>query len=807
MGAFLVLAYFGLRRTNVLLAVAFLGALTQAWHRPGLPPEIDAGSKEILIADGCVVEPTVFSADREQFTLELARGARARVSLYVKDGETPQRLDYGQRVEIEAKFRRPHNYNNPGSFDYAAYLARKEIFWTASMTGGSQATILPGRCGSRIMAAIFGLRVAAIERIERLYGADSYATGMMEGILIGETSKLEKIWTLDFRRTGTYHTLVISGMHVTVLASVLLFLLRICMVPEMTALVVTAQAAWLYALVSGFEVPAVRAASGFTLYLLARFLFRRGRVLNLLAATALVYLFFDPAELFDASFQLSFLSVAAIGALAVPLMEAISGPLARATRDVANVEMDPHLPPRAAAFRVEMRLAAEAIALWTRVPKRVALVATGLCARFAIFAFDMALISTVVQIGLALPMAEYFHRVSFTGLSANLLIVPLLNTVVPVGFAAVFTGWKWLAAAAAALLKWAAAIAEWHARIEPAWRVADPPVWIAMGFIAAMIGMAVWMGHRIGRWAALACVLAFFVALLVHPERADVRAGTLELTAIDVGQGDSLLVVFPDGKIMIVDGGGFLQYGRVRRSSVDTGEDIVSPYLWSRGITRVDVIAVTHGHEDHAGGIASLIANFHPREVWTGAKPIQKVIDAARRIGVPVIEKRTGDPFDFGGTRMEVISPPVDYVAKRDPGNNDSLGLRISFGRRNFLLTGDMEQPMEARAVAEGLDLRADVLKVGHHGSKTSSSEGFLTAVEPSIAVISDGFENSFGHPHKDVLARLAAHHAAVVRTDQDGLITVRTDGNRIWLDTMLWDGGSPWWSGERGFNWAMAEE
>ena len=622
--AFVALAMVGLRRTNVLLALVFAGVFVEAWHRPGAPPEIDASSREILVADGCVVEPTVFSPDREQFTLELDRGARARVSLSLRDGDSPQKLDYGQRVEIEAKFRRPHNYNNPRSFDYAAYLARQNIYWTASMSTGSRARVLPGRCGSRFTAMVFALRVAALERIERLYGDDTYSTGMMEAILIGETSKLEKIWTQDFRRTGTFHALVISGVHVTVLAGVLLFLLRMCMVPELPALAVTAQAAWLYALVSGFSPPVVRAAGGFSLYLVARFLFRRGRVMNLLAAVALFFLVCDPGAMFDASFQLSFLCVAAIGALGTPFLEATSLPLSRGTRDIADRGIDPHLAPRTAQFRVEMRLAAEAIALWIRAPARVVLESLNLGARFAFFAFEMALVSTVVQIGLALPMAEYFHRVSFTGLTANLAIVPLLNCVVPVGFIAIFSGWRWIAAIAALLLRWSAAIAEWHARLEPSWRVADPPLWIALGLVASLILMALVMNRKFWRWPALGCVIGFFALLLWHPARADLRPGTLELTAIDVGQGDSLLVVSPDRKIMIVDGGGVLQFGHARKVNLDIGEDVVSPYLWTRGIVRVDVIAVTHGHEDHSGGIAALIENFHPREVWVEQNRFKK---------------------------------------------------------------------------------------------------------------------------------------------------------------------------------------
>ena len=180
-----------MRRPCVLLALVFFGTFVDAWHRPGAAPEIDAGSREIVLLDGCVVEPTVFSPGREQFTLELAAGARARVSMAVDDMNPLQKLDYGQRVEIEARVRAPHNFENPGGFDYAAYLAHQKIFWTATMTRGSAAKVLQGRCGWRFLAGVFWLRTAALERLERLYAGDSYSTGMMEAILIGESSGLE----------------------------------------------------------------------------------------------------------------------------------------------------------------------------------------------------------------------------------------------------------------------------------------------------------------------------------------------------------------------------------------------------------------------------------------------------------------------------------------------------------------------------------------------------------------------------------------------------------------------------------------
>ncbi len=179
--------------------------------------------------NGCVVSPPAFYEGRDQFTVELVPHARAQVSMIVRDGELRPDLHYGQMVEFEARIRPTRNFQNPGAFDYEAYLARSNIYWTASVPTGARVTVAAGRCGSRFLAAIFALRTAALNRIERLYAGNPYATGMMEATLIGETKKLEGIWTDHFRRTGTYHMLVIDGLHITVLAAFLLFLLRLCL--------------------------------------------------------------------------------------------------------------------------------------------------------------------------------------------------------------------------------------------------------------------------------------------------------------------------------------------------------------------------------------------------------------------------------------------------------------------------------------------------------------------------------------------------------------------------------------------------
>ena len=784
-----LLAYF-----TCLLALIFAGIAVAILHRPGRLPRIDAGPDETVIADGCVVDPPIFHDGRDQFTMELARHARARVTLHLRDGDSPPDLRYGQRVELETRIRSIHNFRNPGEFDFSAWSAERDIYWNALVRTGAPITVHQGRCGSAFLRLVFALRTAALNRIDSLYRGDAYSTGMMRGILLGENSEIEKIWTDDFRRTGTFHTLVVSGLHVGVLAAFFVFLLRVCFVPQMPALLATTIITWLYAVITGLHPPAIRAAAGLTLYLLARFFYRRGRVLNLLAAIAFAYLLIDPAGLFDPSFQLTFLAVAAIGALGAPLLDATSTPYSFALRDLVDAGKDPRLEPRQAAFRVELRLIAETIHAYVPIPEPWLLRAMAVVLRLAFYAWDSAVISTVVQIGVALPMAIYFHRISLSGLSANIIIVPLLAIAVPVGFTAVFTDSHLIAGAARMLLVWGQHVAAWHVRFEPALRVPDPPLWLSIASVAALLSLAFTMRRtRVWRWPPLAAVLAFFAAILIYPFPPHLTKGALELTAIDVGQGDSLFVAFPDGHLMLVDGGGFLTYGaKQQHTKIDTGEDVVSPYLWTREIRHIDVVVATHGHEDHIGGLPAIMDNFHPAELWTGANPPGPVMDSlisrARADGVRIIERRAGERLRFGGTEIQVLSPAVDYAPDADPRNDDSLVLRIVCGRRALLLEGDAEAPSEERMIADGLAMPADVLKVAHHGSRTSSTDPFLDAVQPKFAIISDGIDNLFHHPHRQALDRLEEHRARILRTDQLGLISIGTDGQRIWTENWKQD-------------------
>ena len=757
------------------------GVLLDIVHRPPPAPQLDAEDRTPVILSGCVVEPAVLAAEREQFVLELEPGARVRVNLYLREGESGPPLRYGQRIEIEAKVRRPHNFRNPGEFDYVHYLARQDIFWTASAAAGATIETLPGECGHRFMRAIFAIRMAALERIEDLYRGNAYDTGMMQAILIGESSKLEKVWTEQFRSTGTFHAIVISGSHVAVLAAFLLFLLRICFVPRGPAMLLTVLAAWLYAFVTGWQPPVIRSAAGMTLFALGGLFFRERRILNILAAVALLFLVFDPEQMFDPSFQLSFLSVALIAAFAIPLIQGSCGPLVSGLADLADQGRDLHLPPRAAQFRIEMRLLAETLHLRLRLSVKASLLMVSVVARGAFYVYELVLTSAVVQVGLALPMAIYFHRVSFSGLSANAIVLPLFELIVPVGFIAVFTGWHLPAWICGGLLEASRITVDWHARIEPNWRIPSPPLWLSVAFCVTLIVAGVRFQRLWIRGLAAIAVAVFLFVLVRHPFAPQVERGILEMTAIDVGQGDSVFVAFPDGKLLLMDAGGIPTFGKKKKSKIDIGEDVVSPYLWTRSIRRLDVVALSHAHEDHIGGLAAILDNFDVGELWTGATPDSPswnlVRAKAQARHVKIVPMHSGAHFAYGGADIQVLAPSLDYVPATSPKNNDSLVLRLVYGRNSFLMTGDMEKQIESQLLAGNLVQRTDVLKVGHHGSRTSSTPEFLDAVHPALAMISDGFENSYGHPARQTLEHLAERGILTLRTDENGLITIRGNG------------------------------
>jgi competence protein ComEC len=258
-----------------------------------------------------------------------------------------------------------------------------------------------------------------------------------------------------------------------------------------------------------------------------------------------------------------------------------------------------------------------------------------------------------------------------------------------------------------------------------------------------------------------------------------------------VGQGDSLFLSFPRGRTMLIDAGGELGnfHSGGMRSGIDVGEDVVSPYLWSRGLKQIDIVALTHAHEDHLGGLPAIFENFRVGEFWVGrdiqSGAYRQVLAEARAHGVLIRHLKQGDSFSEDGVSVNILWPD-DLSEGQSAKNDDSLVMRLTDGNETLLLAGDIERPSERRILAEEQPVGVNFLKVAHHGSKTSTTDPFLSAAHPAFAAISVGKDNLFGHPSPEVTGRLEAAGVRVYRTDRDGAITASTDGSTLKVSTNL---------------------
>jgi len=437
---------------------------------------------------------------------------------------------------------------------------------------------------------------------------------------------------------------------------------------------------------------------------------------------------------------------------------------------------------------------AETAAWWTRLSQRFFLLPASIVLRVVFHLLELAIVSAAIEFGLVLPMAVYFHRVPLVGLPANLVIVPVISLAVPAGFLALLTGSGHLASVAGWLVLRSLDAAHWFERWEPNWRPPSPPEWLGGLFLVALC-LTAWTLRRRIRLSWLVLVFAGAIAALVvaHPFPPRLSPGWLEITAIDVGQAESLFLSLPKGRTMLVDGGGIPARGRRTKPALDIGEDVVAPYLWSRSIRKLDVVVSSHGHEDHIGGLFSVLENFHPRELWLSSvarDPASTALKAeARSLGITVVTLGAPREFSFGGVRIQVIAPPARAARAGEAENDDSLVLRLDYGRQSVLLTGDIGKRVEQR-IADRLP-PTTILKAPHHGSRTSSTSVLLDAIRPAFTIISSGYQNPYRFPHPSVLRRFADRRVAVLRTDNQGLVTIRTDGRRVKIDTYRAGAGS----------------
>ncbi len=657
------------------------------WEEPGTP------STSIDLSVTAVEDVT---PDTSRM-VPIAEAGGVRATLFAgRDAQTQSELHCGDRISLPLRLRSPERYNDPGAWQYADYLLDQGIAATASASS-TKLRVVPDSTraplATTLQCRIFGAQTWAAarlfsyvrstpnRRLPTLLRITPDDAGMLNAMLFGDRSRLTHTLRLGFERTGSFHLFVVSGMHVALLAGLLFYLARRLRLNQTIATLVTLALVAAYALLTGFGVPVQRALLMTTVFLLARLLSRNRNTLNALGAAALAVLVWSPRALFEASFQMTFLAIVAIAGIAIPLAERSFLPYAHAAGNLHQAWRDTALPPRLAQFRMMLRLWSEALseAFNSRLRKLPATLV-----RATLFAAELALIGLIAEAVMVLPMALTFHRATVFALPANMLSIPLVAILAPLGLITFLTSLisPYVAAIpAAALALLLHVITGAIQRISHAqaadFRVPGPTLARAL-LACACIAFCCWAVRRSRAFAIAAiAVLALAAAIALWPSPPVVHPNQLEVTAIDVGQGDSLLVVSPSGHAMLIDAGGptgaaaNAENARglgSENEAFDVGEEVVSPYLWSRQIHRLDVVALTHAHSDHMGGMPAVLRNFRPRELWVAvdpnSAPYRALLAEAVALGIKVRHLRAGDRLPWDGV---AISRPRAHARVRQP--------------------------------------------------------------------------------------------------------------------------------------------
>ena len=673
-----------------------------------------------------------------------------------------QRIDAwraGRTLRMPALLRRPTGYGDPGVPDEVRALARRGLVLLGTVKSGALVeVVVPGSVAQETAATV---RMWARRQLAKHIGRWSPQSGAVAAaILIGDRSGLSDEDERRLQEAGTYHVIAISGGNIAILTTVLLVTLRTLGVrPEYAAAIVIA-ALLFYAEVASGGASVTRAVTAACIFLASRIIDHRGPALNALGIAAVGSLAISPLAAFDAGFLLSFGATLGIllGAARIFGWRAI----ARASpRRRGNPALHMH-----AIHAVSRGLGG--------------LLAAMICA----------------EVALAPAGAVLFSRITLAGLALNFIAIPLMTVAQIAGLIVLstasiepaFASWSGYVChlAASNLVRSAALVdvAPWLSRDVP------PPAWwlVATYYTCCLLML---MGRRARLAAVGAAVsggLMFAAPAATTNGVAAAPRGLLRVVFLDVGQGDATVARMPDGRVLLIDAGG------LPGSAFDIGDRVIGAALRALHIRTVDTLVLTHGDPDHIGGAPSILKRFSPRVVWEGAPvpPHAGLRDLATRAAAAGASWRivqAGDRESAGGVAITILHPPPPEWERQRVRNEDSVVIELRLGDVSIVLPGDIGREAESLITPKLKTARLTIVKAPHHGSATSSTEAFITALRPSAVLFSAGRGNRFGHPAPMVVSRYRAAHALVFRTDQDGAVVLDTDGKTIELST---------WSGRR---------
>ena len=790
----LALTFLGRRIPAFALSVAaffLLGMLLMSAVMHPEPDPLDVrrfeGSRG-LVLEGIVAESPESSPERSRMVVEtrsvVSEGrrhtARGKV-LLVTRGETGP-FQYGDVIRADARLHSPRGFQNPGAFDYAKHLRLRGISTQGAVDDPASILLVREGYGNAFLQRIESFRSEQKKIIHAAAAAPE--SGILEALILGERGGIPKDLQEKFNRTGTTHILSISGLHVSIVILVSLWIARLALQSSEAFLLrfdLTRSAAFLslipvffYAFVAGMSIPTVRSVLMVVAFLFAVLIGRQRELMNTLALAAFGILLFAPGALFDISFQLSFAAVAAM----IHLTPRLDIHIRRLKPDALE-EGSPKKWLRASAVSILLFLSA----------------------------------SLAATLGTAPLVAYYFNRLSLISLAANLAVVPVLGfAVLILGMAAMTI--SFLSESLAAPVYTLAAffvgrsldlVDFFHAVPGSSITLTTPSMTEMTAFYLLLDasenllkafsddrgtgGLRDFFRRHRARIAALSALGFFFAADGLYLHLKNRNTGTLRATFLDVGHGSATLLELPGGKKMLVDGGGHYD-GRF-----DIGRYVVAPFLWKQRVDRLDRVVLTHPHPDHLNGLLFVILNFEVGEVWTNGEradslPYREFMETLRRKGIPVREVGRGcrESHD-GGLTLEVFHPPKPLRAGDAPltdseSNNASLVMRVSYGLQGILLAGDISEPSETQLARSAADLRSTVLLAPHHASRQSCTTPFLRRVHPDITVISAKERPTLRIPHPEALERLKGVGSAVFRTDIHGAVIVETDGRAVRVHT-----------------------
>ena len=679
---------------------------------------------------------------------------RIQVRFPMPEEGIPQ-LYYGQRLEIRTFLREPSYYAVPGVSDWREQLWRRGILLQADLKSLRQLSLVGGTGGCPLRRWLDFYRGKFVRYCEKRFSTRTLP--LILGSFLGESSALDNETRNQVRRLGVLHLFVVSGLHVGLLLIALLGLLRpLGRAGQLFALT----GVWAYVGVAGFSTSAVRAGLMTSYACLLNCTGTRGRLLNHLGIAGLVLLAANPWTHASPGLQFSFLSLLSLG-LGSPAVRKIQYACKWGTR-IWDDSIEPGKSPG-------QRLARRWRFLLESWLEPVRGERTGALFRFlgrplVLFA-GLILASLLVQIE-TLPVSLYYSNLwSWSQGCANLVLIPLFGLLVPSTFLLLACFWTPLAPLAAApveALSWLIDLTLWaqgHMALVTFLR--QPSGLEILAYFLALLAVLLFTGFR--SWMVLIPVCLLYVVLAAAPTAASEK---LTVTLLDVGQGESLHLSYPNGRDALVDADGFALPGKEWSDFV--GERIVSRYLWSRRIRELGFVLLSHPHLDHIQGLPFLGRAFSVDALYY--HETHKIYEG--RGGLQLFE---GDQFTVGGVHHKILHPALGTDGSQWGTNDASLVLLLRYGQFSLLLTGDMERRTERELI--GHTGEVTVLKVAHHGSQTSTSRELLESIRPGIALISAGRRNRFGHPSPRTLERLAKQGSRVLLTSELGTVRIETDG------------------------------